>query len=298
MEKVTSTANGATVEGSGKSFEGSYIVAADGINSRIAQKLGVNEGRTYYCQLRAINRYISGLELPEPDACVTVFGFTKDGPAMLFIFPLSAKGQYNEIVLSIHPKVDLEAADRYFTKEAFCAPWFKKTKVLRTFSANENCYTPIAEPYRGRVVIAGDAGSTQELEITGSMICGWKAGSAVSTALQEENLGLEVTAIAKYAKWWQESYVNYYSPDVYMKNWALPFILTEPEEIDYLFSLMKEPMPACFNPYTMGDHLAQAIGKIMPTIQQERPAMLQKLGKMGLPFTEIIADVTKISKPV
>jgi len=298
VERVTSTADGVRAEGSGQSFEGSYLIAADGINSRIAQMMGLNEGRTYYCQLRALTRYVSGVELPEPDACATVFGFAKEGPAMLFIFPRPAEGEYNQIVLSVHPGVDLEAAENYFTKEAFCAAWFKNAKVLRTFSANENCYTPIVEPYKDRVLVAGDVGSTQELEITGAMISGWKAGHAVSLALQEENLGLEVTAISNFAKWWQEAYVNYYSADVYMKNWALPFILTEPEEIDYLFSLIKEPMPPCFNPYTMGDHLGQAMGGVMPTIQQEKPEMLQKLGKMGLSFTEIIPEVTKLSKPV
>jgi len=36
----------------------------------------------------------------------------------------------------------------------------------------------------------------------------------------------------------------------------------------------------------------------MPTIEQEKPELLQKLAKMGAPFTEIIADVTKLSKPI
>ena len=298
VDKVTTTAEGVMVEGSGQSFEGSYIIAADGINSRIAQMLGFNKDRTYYCQLRALTRYVSGVQLPEPDACATVFGFMKDGPAMLFIFPLPAEGEYNQIVLTIHPKVDLEAAENYFTKEAFCAAWFKNAKILRSFSANENCYTPIIEPCKDRVLVVGDVGSTQEIEITGAIISGWKAGHCVSLAIQEENLGLEVTGISKYADWWKEEYANYYSPDAYMKNWALPFILTEPEEVDYLLSLIKEPMPACFNPYTMGDHLAQAMGKVMPTIQQERPEMLQKLVKMGLSFSETIAEVTKLSNPV
>jgi len=298
VERVTTTADGVTVEGSGRSFEGRYLIAADGVNSRIAQMLGLNEGRTYYCQFRALMHYVSGMEPPEPDSVMMVFGFTKDGPATLFLSAKHPEGEYGHIVLSIHPKVDLEEANDYFMKQAFCAPWYKNAKILRTLSANENSYTPIVEPYKDRVLIAGDVGATQELEITGSIISGWKAGHSVSVALQEENLGLEITALAKFANWWKEDYVNYYNPDVYMKNWALPFILTEPEEIDYLLGLIKEPMPACFNPYTMGDHLGQAMGKAMPTIQKERPEIAQKLERMSLPCTEIIADVTRISKPI
>jgi hypothetical protein len=81
-----------------------------------------------------------------------------------------------------------------------------------------------------------------------------------------------------------------------MKTWAMPYILTEPEEIDYLFSLIKESLPPMTNPYT--SRLGEYIEKVIPTIQQERPELLPKLAKMGLPCTEIYAEVTKISKPV
>jgi hypothetical protein len=136
------------------------------------------------------------------------------------------------------------------------------------------------------------------MEITGAMISGWKVGHAISVALQEGNLGLEVTALSQYVKRWQEDHINRHKHSDYMKNWALPYILTEAEEIDYLCSLSKEPMPPCFNPYTSGKHVGRAIRKAMPTIQQEKPELLQKLAKMGLPFTEIIVEVTKLSKPV
>jgi hypothetical protein len=36
----------------------------------------------------------------------------------------------------------------------------------------------------------------------------------------------------------------------------------------------------------------------MPTIEQEKPEVLQKLRRMGAPFADIIAEVTKLSKPV
>jgi len=36
-------------------------------------------------------------------------------------------------------------------------------------------FSPILEPYRDRVLFAGDTGSTQELENSGAMISGFKA---------------------------------------------------------------------------------------------------------------------------
>ena len=135
------------------------------------------------------------------------------------------------------------------------------------------------------------------------MIWGWQAGHAISNALQEENLGLEVTAISRYINRWQEEHIKYTSHDGMMKNWALPYILTEPEEIDYLWSFVKEPIPTALgNPYDgvawEGGGLGEPVEKAMPIIQKERPEMLQKLARMGLPSTEIYAEITKISKPV
>jgi hypothetical protein len=39
------------------------------------------------------------------------------------------------------------------------------------------------------------------------------------------------------------------------------------------------------------------MAKVLPTIQQERPDIIQKLQRGGLPITEIYAEVAKLSKP-
>lgn len=298
VDRVTATGDGVTVGGSGQSFTAKYLIAADGINSPLARIMGFNENRTYYCQFRAITYHLKGVELPEPEACYNITGFVKEGPAMAFIHQRAISGEYIFIVATLHPGINLKAAADYFMKEAFCALWFKNTRILRTFSANASCYDHIDEPCKGRVLITGDVGSTQEIEITGAIISGWKAGNAVSLALQEERFGLEITALASYSDWWKKDYAECYSADAYMKVWALPFILTEPEEIDYLFSLVKEPLPASFNPYNMAKNMGKAMRKVIPTAQKERPGLLQKMDKMRAPFTEIIADVTRLSKPV
>jgi flavin-dependent dehydrogenase len=296
VEQVTTTAGGGRAEGNGQSVEVKYLIAADGLNSRLAQMLGFNKDRTYYCQLRALTYYMSGVKSPDPNDCITIFSPTKEGPIFLFLCPKHPDGEYIHLVFTLDPRLDLEEASNHFTKKAFSAPWYKNAKILRTFSAHLNCYSPIVEAYRDRVFIAGDVGATQELEITGAIISGWKAGHAASVSLQEENLGLEVTATAKFADWWKEAYVNYYSHEAYMKGFALPIVLNEPEDIDYLFSLIKEPVRPGFNPYSSA--IAERFQMIMPIIQQERPDILEKLQRGGLPLSEILADVTKRSKPI
>jgi len=296
VQKITPTADGVTAEGSGQSFEGRYLIAADGVNSRIAEMMGFNQDRTYYCNLHAVHYYMSGLEPPVSDVVTITHAFIKEGVATSFIFPRPTDGAHQFALITLNPRVSLETAADYIMTKAFCAPWFKKAKTLRTFSAVCNCYTPIAKPYKDRILLTGDVGSTQELELNGAIISGWKAGQAISTALQEENLRLDVTAISQYINWWQETYINRYDHETYMKGLARSLVYGTPETVDYFFGLINEPLPASYNPYSSAS--GEVMGKIMPVIQKERPDILQKLQRSALPLAELVADITKISKPV
>jgi flavin-dependent dehydrogenase len=294
--KVTTSADGVKAEGGGQSFEGRYLIAADGINSRIAQMLSFNEGRTYYCQLRALVYYLSGVEPPNPHNIITAFSPTKDGPIFMFLCPKHPEGEFIHLIFTLGPRLNVQEASDLFTKKLFSARWYKKARILRTFSAHENCFSPIVEAYKDHVFIAGDVGATQEIEITGAIISGWKAGHAASVAVQEENLGLEVTAPTKFAEWWKQAYAKYYNPEIYMKGFALPIILTDPADIDYIFSLIKESVRPGFNPYSSA--LAEQLQKIMPIMQKERPDIVKKMQMGGLPFTQIVAELAKNDKPI
>jgi len=296
VQNVTTTADGVTAEGSGKSFEGRYLIAADGVNSRVAEVMGFNKDRYYYCNLYALHYYMSGMELPASNVITISNAYMKDGVASFFIFPRPTEGDHQLAVITLNPRLDLEATLNYVMTEAFCAPWFKNAKKMKTFSAVCNCYKPIVEPYKDRVLLTGDVGSTQELEITGAMASGWKAGQAVSTAIQEENLGLEVTGTTQYSNWWKDTYINYYDHEIYMKGLARSYMLGTEEATNYFFGLINEKLPAVWNPYS--SPTGEIMQRILPVLQQERPDILQKLQKAALPFSEIIADITKISKPV
>ena len=296
VQNVTTTADGVTAEGSGQSFEGRYLIAADGVNSRVAEVMGFNKDRYYYCNLYALHYYMSGMEPPASNVIIISNAYMKDGVASFFIFPRPTEGNHQVAVITLNPRLDLEATLNYVMTEAFCAPWFKNAKKMKALSAVCNCYKPILEPYKDRVLLTGDVGSTQELEITGAMASGWKAGQAVSTAIQEENLGLEVTGTAQYINWWKDAYINYYDHEIYMKGLARSYMLGTEEATNYFFGLINEKLPAVWNPYS--SPTGEIMKKILPILQQERPDILQKLQKAALPFSEIIADITKISKPV
>lgn len=296
--KITKTNGGIKVEGSGQSFEGTYCIAADGVNSRIAQILGFNDQRYYWGNLNVISFYMAGVEGPDPNTIATSTGFFKDGRALFFMAPRPYEGEFNVQLLSIDPRVDLKAAADYFMNEAFTAPWFKKARKLRSLSAVCSCYDPIEEPFKDNVLFTGDAGSTQEIENTGAVISGWKAGQAIATAIRERELDLEITGIPRYIDWWKKAFVEGYDHEAYMKNWVLGFVLTEPEEMSYAFGLIKETLPANFNPYSAPKMMGRKMGELAPIIQRERPDIFKKLGKLRIPLKEVYAEVTKISQPV
>jgi flavin-dependent dehydrogenase len=298
VNKVTSIPDGVKVEGSGQTFEGTYCIAADGVNSRIAHMLGFNKDRYYWCNLIVISFYMSGVEAPDPNIVITSSGYLKTGRSLFFMAPRPFEGEYNVQFLTIDPRVDLkEAADHFFNK-TFTASWFKNARTLRTLSAICSCYDPIEEPFKNNVLVIADAASTQEIENTGAMICGWKAGQCVATAVREKKFGLEVTGISRYLDWWKKAFIEGYDHEAYMKNWVLPFVLTEAEDMSYAFGLIKEPIMANFNPYSAPKMMGRTMGQLAPTIQKERPDIFQKLGRLRIPLKEVYAEVTKISKPV
>ncbi len=298
VQKVITTADSVTAEGNGQSFEGRYLIAADGVNSRVAEVMGFNKDRYYYCNLYALSYYLSGVEMPEPEQVSLVWAYGKEGAFRCFIMPRPIKGEYYLLLLTVDPRVNLEAGVDYFMTEAICAPWFKKAKKLKAFSAVCNCYSPIIEPYKDRVLVAGDVGATQELENNGAMVSGWKAGQAISTAVQEENLGLEVTGVSQYINWWKEAYIRDCPHEIYMTGMSMPYILPTAEDINYVYSHITEPGAACWNPYTASKSLRESMAKAVAITQRERPDIFKKLERKSLHPKELLAEIGRIIKPV
>jgi flavin-dependent dehydrogenase len=298
VQQVVNTNDGVRVEGDGQSFKGSYLIAADGTNSRIAEVAGFNKDRYYYCSLYCLSYYISGIEPPKPDQVVLIPGFSEKGAFRCYLLPRPIEGEYNLIVITVDPRVNIQAAAEYFINETFCAPWFKNATRQKVFSAVCNCYSPIIEPYKERVLVAGDVGSTQELELIGALISGWKAGQAISTAVQEENLGINVNGVSQYTNWWKETYIDPGCPEMYMTGMCTPYILSTAEDMNYVYGLIDEPIPACWNPYTAASAIRQSMAKAIAIAQKERPDIAQKLERRRLPAKELLKEITQISKPV
>jgi len=291
VTEITKTGEQLRVEGDGKSFYGFYVIAADGTNSSIANKCGFNKERTFYCQMHAKSWYITNMNFPEKEVAISCPIFLKETSALMVLFPWLNEDECNAMFLTINPHLDLDEVAHYCMDEhPVFSKWFKGTSKIREFSAVESIYSPIIEPFRDNVFIAGDAGGTQEIENTGAMISGWRAGNAVATSIIERKIGREARGITHYLQWWRNNYIDKYNHEDYVKNFTFPYVLSG-DDLNYLFSLIKKPLAPCFNPYEALRLISQAIQQTAPTIQQERPDILPKLAKMAAPLGEIISSI-------
>jgi flavin-dependent dehydrogenase len=182
---ISTAPGGVTVSGSGKTFDARYAIAADGCNSSIAKMMGFNRDRVAYCYLFSKGWYMSNVAAPATDVLISSITYKTVAPGYMFIFPRPYGDDLTVVFLSLDPRVNLDEVARYFMKEnPFFAPWFKHAEQKGCLSSAQYIFSPVIEPYRDRVLLAGDTGSTQELENSGAMISGWKAGNAMAAAVK------------------------------------------------------------------------------------------------------------------
>jgi flavin-dependent dehydrogenase len=299
VSSIQQDAGGVTAAGKDSFFSGKYLIAADGTNSRISRLTGFNEGRQFYCYLLSRGFCMQGLNLPADNILISSICFDTIAPGYMFIFPRPYADEANVAFLTLDPRVDLSQVGDYFMKQnPFYASWFKGAKVIKESASAQYVFSPVPDPYKNRILLAGDTGSCQELENTGAMISGFKAGNAIAAAVKEDNIGIYSRGITDYVKWWQDVYVNGYRHEDYIMNFALPYVIDQGADFDYICSLAKEPLPPCWNPYAAISHLGQFMQGIVPTIQKERPDILPKLAKMAKPMEEVLAETTMACQPI
>ena len=279
----------------GKQFRCTYVIAADGTNSRVVQKLGFNNERRHITNLFVKSFFVSGFKSPVAgEPIVTGVNIFQGKPVYLFAVPRPEGGDWNLLFLTLEQGIDIGAAAEQIMKDSPFAQYCKGAKIERELAAMEVIQSPIVKPFKNNVIIVGDAGSCQELECLGAMITGWKGGLAVAAALKEFQLGIAPRAIADYCDWWLNTYIKQYDYQDYLQVFGIAYMFPKPEIIDYIFSLLNQTFPPTFNPYTAVKHLGLAMQMAFPKIMAERPDILQELVPNMLAFpSDVLAKTLK-----
>ncbi|MCG7852013.1 MAG: NAD(P)/FAD-dependent oxidoreductase [Methanosarcinaceae archaeon] len=274
---------------SGDTFEGTFVIAADGLNSRMADILGLNKKRIFYGTVNTISHEVIGVSMPAPFTYKMTNIFEKEYglPLTYGIVPRATGDDTFWFFIGgpaderINYKEELQS---FMDKSPF-APWFKKAQLGERQSAVLNFWSPIEDPFCDNVLVIGDAAWSIEAEITGSIMCGWKAAHAITIALINNKPNRE--GVESYLTWWKESFLQY-DYEGYLRGLAMLYVLNE-DDVSYVYTLLDKPLPGTLNPHKLQSLMNAAIFEKLPTIQAERPEIIEKFQKIATdPLLELL----------
>jgi flavin-dependent dehydrogenase len=275
VSDVQSHDSGAVVvDDQGERYEGAFVIAADGINSRIARVMGLNKQRQFYGTTRDVSALIEGTACPDPDGFL--FMITPGG--IFSMIPVAEKDRYHIYASTFRPDQSPPDMIRYFLHDApvFSRWYAASTLIDHRTACVVNLMSPMERPVCGNVVFAGDACWRREISNVGAMCTGWKAGQAVVDALGKGEAG-EV-AVQQYLDWYHE---HYFVPHGNRKQGGRDFneYLT-PDDIDYLIGLGKGEFPQTMDIFKVVNFIGSRYAELMERIYDERPDTMERMLKM------------------
>jgi len=232
-----------------------------------------------------------GIELPDPQAHIHIVEGV-DAPSMFCFLPMARADEYLVSVAGWTPSIDFDARLNQIMKDSLFSSWFKNVEILKASGCILNLFSPIVEPFKDNVLLIGDAAGFAQISNHNAILCGWKAANTVTVSLINRTLGKE--GVSGYLEWWNKNF--------YDNTFSVPPIdptetLTR-EEINFYFSLFTEPIPAALSSEEMRRVIGEAMAKIMPQLQAQRPDILAKMENLRkLPPEETWAGRRKAGFP-
>ncbi|MBW2554433.1 MAG: NAD(P)/FAD-dependent oxidoreductase [Deltaproteobacteria bacterium] len=282
--------SGVIVTGNGEPFEGTFVIAADGVNSRIAQLMGMNKNRKYIGMLTDRVWHLEGVTIPQ--VAGLSFIFTTYG--FFFVTTICHENQYHLGISTYNPRVDLEPnLKRIVYEDNVYSPWFKGARKTGETSCVVNLFSPIKEPFKDNVLFVGDSAWLLELTNPFAIMCGWKASNAITLALLDGKINKE--GISSYLEWWQKTFYEPHGSDEFKPINLEDFLGAD--DMDYLVGLIKEPLVATMNFYKMLHTVGNTYAELFPVIQEERPDVMEKLMGMVNQMDEIEENARKAGFP-
>ncbi len=258
----------------GKTFSGTFVVAADGINSRIARVLKLNKKRLFFGTTRDVSIEIEGIDCPDPDG----FLFMVTPRGVYSMMPMATENRYL-ITASTHRRDEspVDLMNYFVYEDPTFSQWYKKSKVLQhAMACVVTVMSPLEKPFEDNVLLIGDACWRREISNLGALCTGWKAGKSIAKALKEKKLNEE--GVKDYLNWYQE---HYYDPQGARKQTGRNvFEYLAPEDIDYLAELPERQFEQTMDIFTMVNSVGRTYGDLMTKIYEERPDIMDKLLKV------------------
>jgi len=184
----------------GEKFIGTFCIAADGINSLLARKLGMNRERTFITTSGSVSYYIIGVKFDRSEMICMGNSYDYGGLGTVHFCILPSVYHDDEYWLYIRGDERFD----YFTKRSPFSKWFHKVEVTHKRCAVISMWSPVREPFRDNVIFVGDSVWFAEAENTGALISGHKAAHAVCGALHGGKPDRE--GVINYINWWKRNW--------------------------------------------------------------------------------------------
>lgn len=269
---VSETAAGARVECEGGTcYEGRFVLAADGINSRVARAMGMNRQRSFFGTTRDVSVAVEGTDCPDPDGFL--FMFTPQ--YVLSMIPVAEKNRYH--IYAATASRDDKPPDmmRYFLQEdPTFSPWYKRSRILEHRTACVvSLWSPIEKPFKDNVVFIGDASWRREMSNVGSLCTGYRAACCMARALSDGRTNEE--GMREYLDWYTE---HYFGPYGARKPRGRNFsqYLT-PDDMDYLVSLPGKRFPQTMDIFKVVRFIGSTYADLLERVYDERPDTFARL---------------------
>lgn len=278
------------VTGNGESFEGNFVIAADGVNSRIAHLMGMNKERTFFATYIDYAWYLDDIEIPEIQS--VAFIITMEGT--FYVLSTYDRNYYHVGVDSFNPKDNhIAKLNKFVYEDKVYSHWFKGCRKTGESACVVTMLSPIKEPFKDNVLIIGDAAWLQEISNAPAICCGWKAANAVTLAHLDGKLNKD--GVSSYLEWWEKYFYGPYG-HIEFKPIEIQNFLNA-DDIDYLAGLIKEPFPQTLNFYKLFSTIGNTYAELFPVIQEQRPDVMEKLMGIVNQMDEIEKEARKAGFP-
>jgi digeranylgeranylglycerophospholipid reductase len=256
-------------------FQGRFVVAADGVNSRIARALGLNKQRQFSGTSRYLTRVMTGVQPPEAEGLL--FIMTMYGT--FSISQVCTKDHFHVSIVTNDPKDEMETLLEKFTHDdPFFSPWFRNAKradddeccVVNTMQA-------IAKPFYRNVILVGDACWSYQFSNALALTAGYQLGHALTRAFLDGKMNEE--GVAQYLEWYDTCCYQPYGQQSFGGGNLTGYLTSE--ELDYLAALPAEPAPPTASFSRVFHTILETYMPLSERIREDHPAILKKFKAMG-----------------
>ncbi|MCP4716522.1 MAG: FAD-dependent oxidoreductase [Deltaproteobacteria bacterium] len=266
--------NGAVrvVTAEGDRLSGTFCIAADGINSRLARVSGLNKERIFLNTRISYSPYVTGVEFERSEAIFLGLSWDKGGLGAVPFCLLPSVYRDDEYWLFVNGEQQFD----FLTRRSSFKKWFPRLAVTHMRACVVNNWSPAREPFKDNIVFAGDSCWFSEAENSGALLSGQRAANAVCEALHKGQPGRE--GVRGYLDWWRMNWTETHDYRDFLGYPIFNRLFTE-EEHNYLHHVISEKLAWTLNPFKLYVRIMQGIKPRMDRITRERPLIARKIAR-------------------